>query len=101
MFKLWQPTTILVIKFIKDLLKSIHHSIPMPNFTRLSCNTKTPINLEGVRERINEAEVVEEEEIKEVETNEEVIRIMATTKTTMVHKGIRINIITMILINIE
>lgn len=97
MFKLWPPTMILVIKFTKDSLRSIHPSILIQKFTRLSCNMKTPINLEGVKERTSEEEEVEAVEIKEEEDSE-----AGTTKETiMAALVIKINIITMILININ
>ena len=100
MFRLWLLTMILVIRFTRDLLRSIQHFILILNFTRPSCNTKTPTNLEGVREKINEAEEAEDVEINEVVDKEVGITIMETT-TIMAAVDIKINIITMILININ
>ena len=60
---------------------------------------KTPINLEGVRERTSEEEEVEDVEIKEEEEDLEAGTIKETIMAAAV--VIKINIITMILININ
>ena len=62
---------------------------------------KTPTNLEGVRERINEAEEAEDVEINEVVDKEVGITTIMETTTIMAAVDIKINIITMILININ
>ena len=62
---------------------------------------KTPTNLEEVRERINEAEEAEDVEINEVVDKEVGITTIMETTTIMAAVDIKINIITMILININ
>ena len=101
MFKLWLLTTISAIKFIKDLLRNIHRFILMPSFTLLSCSMMTPINLVEVKGKTNEEEEAEAEAIKEeaVETKE--VGTLTIRITIMEVDPIKINIITMILINID
>ena len=101
MFKLWLLTTISAIKFIKDLLRNIHRFILMPSFTLLSCSMMTPINLVEVKGKTNEEEEAEAEAIKEeaVETKE--VGTLIIRITIMEVDPIKINIITMILINID
>lgn len=62
---------------------------------------KTPTNSDGVSERINVAEEAEDVEINEEVDKEAGITIMETTTTITAAMVTKINIITMILINID